>query len=211
MRGDHARRAKPGARPEGRRDDRDTRHVRAHELEARHVRHVGEAHVLQRPDAPAAAGPVHEPHERQAQVVRGALGPDHLLMDRGVGRAPAHREVVGLDDRAPAGDAALADDHVGRQERAQLPVAVVVRATRQRAGLVERALLEEPVDALADRQPPARVLALHPLGPAHLVRELGAPAQLVELGAPVGGRMLWHSPSSLPERQTRQPTAERLA
>ena len=47
------------------------REVRAHELEAGHERHVGEAHRLERLDAAAAARAVDEAHERQAQVVRG--------------------------------------------------------------------------------------------------------------------------------------------
>ena len=178
------RRAEPRHRPERGRRHRHDRQVLHHEVEAGQRRHVGEAHLLERLDAAAAARAVHEPDEREAQVVGQALGVDGLLPDRGVGGAAADGEVVALHDRAAAVDAALADDRVRGQELGQLAVLVVGAAAGERSGLVEAARVEEPLDPLANRQPAGRVLALDPLLAAHPPRELLAPAQLLELGLP---------------------------
>ena len=118
VRADHARGAEPGHRPERRGRHRHDREVLHHEVEAGQRRHVREAHLLERLDAAAAARAVHEPDERQPQVVRHALGVDGLLPDRGVGGAAADGEVVALHDRAAAVDASLADDRVRGQELA---------------------------------------------------------------------------------------------
>src|SRR5207244_6363193 len=102
---------------------------------------------------------------------------------RGVRGAAADGEVVALDDRTPPLDAALADDHVRRQERGELAVAVL-GAPRQRAGLVKGVPVEEPVDPLAHGEPAAAVLPVDPLGAAHPARELLAAAQLLQLRLP---------------------------
>ena len=127
---DDARGAEPRAWPERGGDDRDAREVLDHQVEARQRRDVGEAHGLERLDAAPAAGAVDQAHERDAQLVGGALGPHHLLPDGGVGRPAADGEVVGLDHRAAPVDAALADDRVGRQEARQLARAVVLALAR---------------------------------------------------------------------------------
>ena len=181
---DDARGAEPGTWPERGGDDGDAREVLDHQVEARQRRDVGEAHGLERLDAAPAARAVDQAHERHAQLVGGALGPHHLLPDGGVGRSAADREVVGLDHRAAPVDAALADDHVGRQEARQLARVVVLALARQRAGLVEAAVVEQALDALAHGELAGGVLARDALGPAHLARELLAAAQLVELGLP---------------------------
>ena len=181
---DDARGAEPGARPERGGDDRDAREVLDHQVEARQRRHVGEAHGLERLDAAPAAGAVDQAHERDAQLVGGALGPHHLLPDGGVGRPAADGEVVGLDHRAAPVDAALADDRVGRQEARQLARVVVLALAGEAPGLVEAAGIEQALDALAHGELAGGVLARDALGPAHLARELLAAAQLVELGLP---------------------------
>ena len=137
VRADHAGGAEAGDRAERGRDDRHARQVLHDQVEARQRRHVGEAHLLERLDRPAAAGAVDQPHERDAQVVREPLGVDGLLPDRRVGGAAAHGEVVALHDGAAAVEAALADDRVGGQEVRQVALAVVAGATGQRPGLVE--------------------------------------------------------------------------
>ena len=142
------------------------------------------AHVLERLHAAPAARAVDEAHQRHAQVVGRALGPDHLLPDGRVGGTAADGEVVALDDGAPPGDPALPDDHVGRQERLELAVAVVGAPARERAGLVERPGVEQARHALADREAAGRVLAGDALLAAHLLGELGPPSQLVELLLP---------------------------
>ena len=202
VRADRARRAETRHRPERRGRHRNDREVLHDEVEAGQRRHVGEAHLLERLDAPAAARAVHEPDERQAQVVREALGVDGLLPDRGVRRAAAHGEVVALHDRAPPVDAALADDRVGRQELGQLAVVAVCPAAGERPGLVEAPLIEEPLDPLPNRQAPGRVLALDPLLAAHPPRELLAPAQLLELGLPGHAGRLARGGASPPRART---------
>ena len=84
-------------------------------------------------------------------------------------------------------DPALPDHHVGRQEGLELAVLAVGRLAGDRARLVEAALVEQPLDPLPHRQPPAGVLALHALLAAHPPRQLLAAAQLLELRLPVHG------------------------
>ena len=116
--------------------------------------------------------------------MRHPLGVDHLLPDRRVGGPAADGEVVALHDDAAALDLALADHHVGRQEVLQLALVVVGADAGQRAGLVEGARVEEPVDPLADGQLPGGALALDALLAAHPPRERLAPSQLLQLGFP---------------------------
>src|SRR5215210_7320426 len=104
-----------------------------------------------------------------------ALGIDGLLPDRGVGGAAPDGEVVALYDRAPSVDPALPDDRVRRHEVRELAVVAVACASGQCAGLVEAAVVEQPLDALADREPAGRVLARDALLAAHPARELLAP------------------------------------
>ena len=158
---DHARRAQPRHRAQRGADHRHPREVLERQLEPGDERHVGEAHRLDRLHAAAAAGAVHQPHEREPQLVRHALGVDHLLPDGRVGGAAAHREVVALHHGAPPVDAPVAHDHVRGRELRQLAVVAVLALARQRAGLVERAGVEQPLDALAHGEPAALVLARH--------------------------------------------------
>ena len=133
VRGDDARGAEPGHRPERRGHDRDAREVRDRQLEAGHERHVGEAHLLERLDAAAAAGAVDEPHERQPHVVGEPLGVDHLLPDRRVGGAAADGEVVALDDGAAALDPPWPTTMFAGGEAGQLAVVVVGADAGERA------------------------------------------------------------------------------
>ena len=82
-------------------------------------------------------------------------------------------------DRAAAVDPALADDHVRGQEVGQLAVLVVGPLPGDRAGLVERAGVEQPLDALAHGQPAGLVLARDALLAAHPPRKLLAAAQFL--------------------------------
>ena len=202
---DHARRAEARHRSERRGHHGNDREVLHDEVEPRQRRHVGEPHLLERLHAAAAARAVHEPDEREAQVVRQPLRVHGLLPDRRVGGAAADGEVVARHDRAAPVDAALADDRVRGQELAQLPVLVIGPAAGQRTGLVKRPAVEEALDALPDRQSSGRVLALDPLLATHPPRELLAPAQLLELGLPGhAGRLARASALSRPCRPERQ-------
>ena len=188
----HARRPEPRHGPERRGHHGHDRHVLHGDLHPGHVRHVGEAHLLERLDRAAAARAVDEPRQRQPQVVRHPLRVDHLLPDRGVRGAAADREVIRLhDEPAPVG-LALPDDHVGRHERLELAVGAVARDAGQRARLVEGPRIEQPLDPLADGQLARGVLAIDARGAvgvrAWVGRECLAPAQLLELGLPRHGR-----------------------
>ncbi len=93
----------PAHRPERRRDHRHAGEVVDRDLQAGQERHVREAHLLERLDAdPPPPVPSTSRTSGKPEVVRHALGLDHLLPDRRVGRAAADREVVGLDDGAAA-------------------------------------------------------------------------------------------------------------
>ena len=121
-------------------------------------------------DRAAAAGALDDADDRQAQLVGHALGQDRLHRDGGVGRAAAHREVVAQHDHRAAVDLRSPHHAVGRRELGQLVVGVVLGLAGDGADLVEAALVDQPVDALAHREPAAVVLALHLVGPAHLAR-----------------------------------------
>src|SRR3546814_7695317 len=59
------------------------------------MRDIGIAHILQRPDRPAAAGAVDHANQRQAIFVRHRLALDELAVQRRIGRAATHGEIVG--------------------------------------------------------------------------------------------------------------------
>ena len=198
VRRDDAGGAQAGNGAEGRGDDRDDRVVLDDEVEAGEGRDVCEAHLLERLDAPTAAGTVDESHERKAQVVGHALGVDRLLPDGRVGRTAADREVVALEDCAPASNPALAGDDVGGQKVGELADLVVGALAREGASLVKGPGVEEALDPLPDGQTAGGVLALDALRSAHSPCQLLAVAKLGDLGLPAllvsgllhGGRTL---------------------
>ena len=171
-------------RAEAERDHRHGRHVGHDPVPRRIGRHVGVALRLDRLDRAAAAGAVHQAHQRQAQLVRHLLGHHLLLPDRRVGRAAAHREIVAADHDRPAVDPAAAEHEIRRLERLELAVLAVLGAAGERADLVEAAGIEQRVDALAHGELAGVVLALDLVGPAHVPRERLAAAQFLDIGFP---------------------------
>jgi hypothetical protein len=111
-----------------------------------------------------------------------------LALDGRVGGAPAHGEVVAAHHHRPAVDARAPEHEVRGREVHQVVALVVLGAAGDLADLVERARVDEPLDALPDRQAPTIVLPLHPLGPAERFGEGLTAAQLVHLRLPVHGR-----------------------
>src|SRR5262249_51135103 len=107
-----------------------------------------------------------------------------LFLDRGVGRAAAHREVVAADDDRAAIDFPAAEDEIGGRERLQIVGRVVGGLAGDLADLVKRARIDELGDAFADRHAAARVLAFYAPGPAELLRHRFTPPQLVHLRLP---------------------------
>ena len=135
-------------------------------------------------DRAAAAGALDDADDRQAQLLRHALGEDRLHRDGGVGRAAAHREVVAQHDHRPAVDAGAPHDAIGRRQLGELAVRIVLGLAGDGADLVEAALVDQLVDALAHCEPAAVVLALHLVRPAHLARHSLALAEVVEFRFP---------------------------
>jgi len=68
-----------------------------------------------------------------------------------------------------------------------LAVGVVLALAGDRTRLVKAARVEQSVQPLAHVVPPGRVLARDTLFATHALRQLLAPAQLVELGLPAHG------------------------
>ena len=83
-------------------------------------------------------------------------------------------------------DAAASHHEVGGCDVDDLAVVVVGGAAGERADLVERAGIEERVDALAHGELALRVMLGDLLVAAHASRERVASRQLVELGFPIG-------------------------
>ena len=98
--------------------------------------------------------------------------------------APPHGEVVAAYRHGAAVDAAAAHDEVGRHEVGEVAGLVVLRLAGDGADLVERAGIEQALDALAHGELAAVMLALDLVGAAHAVRQLFAAAQVVDLGLP---------------------------
>jgi len=84
----------------------------------------------------------------------------------------------------PAVDLAAPHHRVGRREIDQVVLAVILGLAGDAADLAERALVDQPVDALAHREAATVVLALDLVGAAHALGHLLTAAQLVHFGLP---------------------------
>ena len=175
---------RPATEPRPRPDGRHGAHVLHHPFPAAHARHVGAAGGLDGLDRAAAARALDHADQRHAILVGVALDEDVLLLDRGVGRAAAHREVVAGDGDGPAVDLGAAHHGVGRHQVDEVVAAVVLGLAGDAADLAERVLVDQPVDALAHGEAAAIVLALHLVGAAHAPGHLLTAAQLVHLRLP---------------------------
>ena len=195
MRGGEPRRAKPrdGAEAEAHRGH--GAHVLDGPFPAVHARNIGAAGRLDRLHRAAAARALDHTDNRHAVLVGVAFDEVRLFLDRGVGRAAAHGEVVAGDGHRPAVDLAAAHDGIGRHQVDEVVAAVVLGLAGDAAELAEGVLVEQPVDALAHGQSTAIVLALDLVGPAHAPRHLLAAAQLVHFRLPAHVRV---SPVRLP-------------
>ena len=113
--------------------------------------------------------------------MRGLLGPDGFAVDRGVGRAAADGEVVGLDDRPAPVDPALPDDRVRGAEGGQLAVVAadadagltLLSALRRRPG---SPLTVSLPDANAEATRALRAWGMRPINAATRMRLGPAPA-----------------------------------
>ena len=174
----------PRDRAEPEADDGNRREVRDRVLPADCLAHVGAALGLDGLDRAAAPRAVHEPDEGKPQLARHLLRRDHLVPDGGVRRAASDREVVAFDHHPAAVEIAPAVDEVRGPKAGEAAFLVVGGDPGDRADLVERAGVEEPVHPFADRELALAVMARDLLRAAHLADELLTPAKLLELGLP---------------------------
>ena len=193
--GRQARRAEARHRAEAQRDDGDQPHVDRAQMQAGRRRdaagQVGVALRLDGLDRAAAARAFDDADDRHAELRRHPFRHLILLADRCIGRAAAHGEIVAEDDHRTAVDPAAAEHAVARDEVDHVAVFVVLRLAGDAAELVERAGVEDLVDALADGEPAAGMLAIDALLAAHLPGDALALRKLVQFLLPAdlfGGR-----------------------
>ena len=184
VRHDQPRRAEAHDRAEARRHHRHHGEIVDHGVPPGVDGQVGVAGLICHLDAAAAARAVQQPYHRQPHLVRVLLGEDLLGVDRRVAGAAAHGEVVGAEhDRAPV-DARRTGDEVGRPDRDEAAVSVIVAEAGQRADLCEAARIGQPVDALTHRQPARGALALDLRWPAHGPGQFPAAVDFLHLRRP---------------------------
>ena len=136
-----------------------------------------------------AAGALDDADDRQAKLGGHLLGHQRLLANGGIGGAAPHGEIVAHHHDRPAVDARTAKYAVRRRELLKLVLRVVTRPPGDRADFMEAAGIDQRVDPLAYGEPPAVVLALDLVGPAHGARHALAAPQLLELALPVHRRV----------------------
>ena len=194
MRRDQTGRAQTGDRAEAETDDRNLGHVVGDEVEggglAKPAREIGAAGGLDGLDRAAAARAFDQPDDRHAEPGRELLRHFRLALDRGIGRAAAHGEIVAGDDDGPAIDRAAAKHAVARHEVRDVTFGVVGGFAGDAADLLERAGIEQAIDALPHRQAAAFVLTLDPFLAAHLAGECLALTEFGELRFPTNLRGL---------------------
>ncbi len=182
------RRPQSGDRSQPQRHHRHQPHIRHAQLErrafaqpARQVRPPGRLDRLHRP---AAARALDQPDDRHPQLRRHLLGKPRLPLDRGIRRPAPQREIVPGNHHRPPIDRAPPEHAVRRPKHRDLPARTIVRRPSDRPDLMKAARIQQPLDPLAHRQPPARVLPSDPLRPAHLARQRLAPAKLRQFPLP---------------------------
>ena len=174
----------PRDRAEPEADDGNRGEVRDHVLPADGLAHVGAALGLDGLDRAAAPRAVHEPDEGKPQLARHLLRRDHLVPDGGIRRPAADREVVAFDHHPAPVEVAPAIDEVRGPEAGEAAFLVIRGGPGDRADLVERAGVDEPVHPFADRELALAVVARDLLRAAHLADEALPPTKLRELGLP---------------------------
>ncbi|MOA22057.1 hypothetical protein D3C78_1425870 [compost metagenome] len=101
MAGGHARGAQARHRTQGQRHDRYGGQVLRHQGPHAQLGQQGVALDFDIAHRTATARAVHQPQERQAQVVRHAFGLDQLVADRAVVGAATHGEIIGGHHHRP--------------------------------------------------------------------------------------------------------------
>ena len=156
-----------------------------HPFPAAHARHVGAAGGLDGLDRAAAARALDHADQRHAILVGVALDEDVLFLDRGVGRAAAHGEVVAGHGDGPAVDLGAAHHGVGRHQVHQVVACRRTRPCRRccRSRGSESLSTSRSMRSRTVSRPPSCwrfTLSAPPISPGHLL----AAAQLVHFRLP---------------------------
>ena len=117
---------------------------------------------------------------------------DALAQACDIGRAAGKGEILAADNDLPAIDLGKPEHEVGRRERFQVAVVVQFGATGGLAHLTKTVLVDQRVDALADREAALVVLQRDRVVAALFCRQLAALVDFVDFTLP--------SHSSLPLR-----------
>ncbi|MNV07496.1 hypothetical protein D3C71_979290 [compost metagenome] len=186
--GPPSRAARRGAQHGG--DDGDFTQQLNRALETMHAGKHAVAAALQRGHAAARA--VDQIDQRNAIVVRKILHEAALAAlaaSTAEGRTAPHGEILAAEGHGPAVDAGQPAD-VGRGYNGDQAIVGVVRARAgQRADFAEAAAVDQPVDALAYRQPIGLMLPLDGRRAAHFQGLRAAKGQLLHSFLVAG----WHS------------------
>ena len=94
------------------------------------------------------------------------------------------REIVAGDEHVALADAGTAAHHVGRCEGGERAALIVLGKAGDGTELLERALINEAGNALANGELPRGLVACHLVGAAKLQGQATAAFEIVELGLP---------------------------
>ena len=119
--------------------------------------------------------------------MRHLLAGDQLVADGAVVGAAAHGEIVTDHHHRPALHPTPARDQVRGNEAVEPALVVVLTGTGELAELAEAARVEQPVDALAYRQPAVVAMALELFLAPHLLGEPMTMSEFLELLFPGQG------------------------
>jgi hypothetical protein len=144
------------------------------------MRDIGISHILQRLDRPAAAGAVDHADQRQAIFVRHRFALDELAVQRRIGRAAAHGEIVGAGDHRPAIDIGPPEDEIGRRQIFEFAIGAIRPPPRDLADLAKAARIDDRREPRARVHLAAAVLARDLLFAAHLFGHRAPRGKLVD-------------------------------
>ncbi len=173
--------------------DRAEHRYRLHHLDRGHERSSSARAVGQIRSCPSAWSRRHWHRYRRLSRIRGmryssansSRKPPRPPLERCIGNSAEPlpgREVLAADGDGATVDLADAHHTGRRQEANQLPVLILAQSG-QCADLVERSVVKQCVDALANGQSPRSMLTLDLVGRADLIRQRDSPTQFFDSGS----------------------------
>ena len=145
---------------------------------------IGTARGFNGFDRTATAGAFNHANDRQAQFIGHAFRHDGLFANGRIRAAAAHREIIAQHHHRAAINLRTAHDAVGRGQALQIALGVIFAAPGNGANFVEAILVHQLQHTFAHREPPAIMLALHLIRPAHGLRHGLAALQLLDFRLP---------------------------